>query len=658
MPNKLSQFWQELKRRNVVRVITVYAGAAFVILELVDILSPSLGLPQWTLNLVLILLIVGFFITVIVSWIYDIQPEGGIVKTESADKAKTVDIPKSSNSWKIASYISFVVIVTLIVLNILPRLNKKEVLEKSIAVLPLEYLSEDPNKQHLANGVLDAITGHLSMIEGLRVMPRTSVEQYRENTKSAKEIGKELDVSYLIEGSFFMIEDQVKLTIQLVVAEEGNHVFFKEYDRNYEDIFVVQSEVAQTIAKEIEIAITPEEKQRIEKVPTTSLTALDLYQRGREEHNHYLLNENNKEALERAEYFYTKALEYDSSFAQAYTGLAWVYWDKHYWEEYFAENFLDSVLILADKALILDPQLSEAFTVKGDYYRISEQNDKAISEYEKAIKLNPNNWMAYSGAGIAYIYKFDFVKSIENNHKAASLYRGPLLPSLLRNLSSSYHWSGFEEKYQFYQNEALQLHGDSVIYLWALASIDLNLGNFEKCLKSFEIIYLMDTTNNANLLQLGLQYGYSRQYKKSLQLLTKYYERLDALGEYKVADMHRIGFAYWMNGYKEEADYYFNTMIEYYNNLIQLGRKDFSTNYNLAGVHAFKGEKELALENLRAFNQLDKIPLWWLQIFRIDPLFDNIRDEPEFQQILRDCEAKYQAEHERVRQWLEENDML
>ena len=97
MPNKLSQFWQELKRRNVVRVITVYAGAAFVILELVDILGPSLGLPQWTLNFVLILLIVGFFITVIVSWIYDIHAEGGIVKTEPADKVTDEDIPKSSN---------------------------------------------------------------------------------------------------------------------------------------------------------------------------------------------------------------------------------------------------------------------------------------------------------------------------------------------------------------------------------------------------------------------------------------------------------------------------------------------------------------------------------------------------------------------------------
>jgi len=215
--------------------------------------------------------------------VYDIQPEGGIVKTEPARKDSEKPTPTSSKGWKIASYISFVVIVGLIVLNIIPRSTNKKILEKSIAVLPLEYLSEDPNKQYLANGVLDAITGHLSMIEGLRVMPRTSVEQYRENKKTAKQIGEELGVSYLIEGSFLMIGDQVKLTIQLVVANAGDHVLFNEYDRNYEDIINVQSEVAQTIAKEIEIAITPEEQALIEKVPTTSLRAYDFYQRGREE---------------------------------------------------------------------------------------------------------------------------------------------------------------------------------------------------------------------------------------------------------------------------------------------------------------------------------------------------------------------------------------
>jgi hypothetical protein len=123
-PNRLAQFWQELKRRKVTRVITVYAAASFVILQLVEILAPSLRLPEWTMNLILVLLIVGFIIAVILSWIYDVHPEGGIVKTEPADKVKKEDKAISSNSWRIASYISFVVIVALIVLNVVPRTNR------------------------------------------------------------------------------------------------------------------------------------------------------------------------------------------------------------------------------------------------------------------------------------------------------------------------------------------------------------------------------------------------------------------------------------------------------------------------------------------------------------------------------------------------------
>ena len=128
---------------------------AFVILELVDILAPSLRLPDWTLNLVLILLIVGFIIAVILSWIYDIHPEGGIVKTEPAHKAKIEEIPKSSSSWKIASYISFVVIVGLIVLNIIPRTGKKEIFEKSIAVLPFINDSDNDSTAYFINGLMD-----------------------------------------------------------------------------------------------------------------------------------------------------------------------------------------------------------------------------------------------------------------------------------------------------------------------------------------------------------------------------------------------------------------------------------------------------------------------------------------------------------------------
>ena len=618
--------------------------------------SEQIGLPDGTWKVAFIISLAGLVLAVIVSWIYDINPEGGIIKTEQADKVKTDEIPSSSNSWKIASYISFVVIVGLIVLNIIPRTTNKKILEKSIAVLPLEYLSEDPDKQYLADGVLDAITGHLSMIEGLRVMPRTSVEQYRENKKSAKQIGEELDVSYLIEGSFLMIEDQVKLIIQLVVAKEGGHIFFKEYDRDYNDIIVVQSEVAKTIAEEIEIALTPEEIQLIEKKPTTSLTAYDFYQRGREEYMHFWLDNDDRASLERAEELYHNALDYDSTFALAYTGLAYVYWEKHYWDAYFSESFLDSVLIIADKALSFDPQLSDAYSVRGSYYRENDRIEQSIREYDQAIKLNPNDWMAYYGRGSSYERNSNYVKVIENYHKALSLYRGPLLTILFRNLGWAYWQAGFPEKLRYYAHQTLMLDGDSIRYYFALNTSKNYLGNGRG--EILEKLYLMDTTSNYILSELGNQYGYEGKFEKSLKYLKKYYKRLEVSGIYRVAGMNRLGYAYWKNGFYTEADYYFETMMEYYNDLNNDGRDLDYAKYDLAGIYAFRGEKEKAYENLIFFDQLERIPYWWITLFRIDPLFDPIRDEPDFQQILHDVEAKYQAEHDRVRKWLEENEML
>jgi len=201
MPNKLSQFWQELKRRNVVRVITVYAGAAFVILELVDIVAEPLKLPSWLLPVVIVLLSVGFIIAVILSWIYDVHPEGGMVKTEKIDKVKPEDIPRSSNTWRIASYISFVVIVGLIVLNILPRSHNKEILEKSIAVLPFVNMSGETDQDYFCDGITEDILNDLAQIENLHVVARTSSFAFRDMNLDIREIGNKLGVHHIVEGS-------------------------------------------------------------------------------------------------------------------------------------------------------------------------------------------------------------------------------------------------------------------------------------------------------------------------------------------------------------------------------------------------------------------------------------------------------------------------
>ncbi|MEA3478960.1 MAG: hypothetical protein U9R60_12315, partial [Bacteroidota bacterium] len=268
MPNKLTQFWKELKRRNVVRVITIYAAAAFVVLQLIEILAPSLRLPEWTMNFMLVLLIVGFVIAVILSWIYDLKPEEGFVKTEQTQKEGAQEIHRPSNGWKIASYISFVVIVGLIILNVISGKNKsgtENSLPNSIAILPFQDQSPEGENQYIVNNFMTSILESLSNAEGLTVKSRSSTEQYRNKSKTPQEIGEELGVSYLIEGWGTLLENVITFDISLIVAHSGEILWSESYDRDFSvrNLNALKSDIAFHVLDGVHATITEEEEERI-----------------------------------------------------------------------------------------------------------------------------------------------------------------------------------------------------------------------------------------------------------------------------------------------------------------------------------------------------------------------------------------------------------
>jgi len=350
-------------------------------------------------------------------------------------------------------------------------------------------------------------------------------------------------------------------------------------------------------------------------------------------------------------------LEYDSTFAQAHSGLAWVYWNKNYWREYFSENFMDSVLILADIALSFNDQLSEAHTLRGGYYAMTGKSEQAEKEYDKAIKYNPNDWMAYYYKGRLYVYD-DFVEMIDNLQKAASLHRGSQLPDILQNIGWAYIFTGFFEQAKYYAQEVLKLTGDSAKYYFLISDIEFYRENYLGTLDYAEKMLAIDSISSDGYFNMAWSYMLLGQYEEMLEYFKIYLKRREVQGELVLVNMHRIGFAYWVNGYKKEAAYYFEKQIEYSNDQIQLrrwGSEQLLAYYDLAAVYAFLGEKDKAYENLRIFNQKQIMPYWIVWFMnKADPLFDSIRDEPEFQQIARDVEAKYQEEHERVKRWPEE----
>jgi TolB-like protein/tetratricopeptide (TPR) repeat protein len=538
-------------------------------------------------------------------------------------------------------------------------------LEKSIAVLPFVNDSPDEENTYFINGIMDEIINNLQKIKDFRVISRTSVEQYRSISKlTIPEIARKLDVNYIIKGSGQKYGNTFRLHVQLIAANNEKHLWAESYEqeiKNTKDILRIQSQVAQTIASELKATITPEEKQLIEKTPPTSLTAYDFYQRGMEKLWNYELGSINREEINRAEALFHNALEYDSTFAQAYTGMAMIYWKKYYMENYL-NSYLDSMLVMSDIALSYDNQLPDAYYVRGGYYAIKGYTKQAIVEWDKAIRYNPNSWRTYWGKGGLY-EELDLLKSLENLQKAASLNHGSELTHILTRIGYDYYQAGFPEKGNYFIHEAFKLDGDSVKYSDNLIKYEAETqGNYKKALEYFERRYLKDSTNAGILVLLGYYHSLIGHHKESLKYYKKYISILKVSGQSNptMTRFTRIGYSYWQNGYKKEAEYYFDKQTEAYTNQsksVRPGEKIYWV-YPLAGVYACRGDKDKVYENLKIFNQNQSFTLEWVMLMKNDPVFNNIRNEPEFQNIIRDVEVKYQAEHERVRKWLEGNNML
>ncbi|MBN1187553.1 MAG: tetratricopeptide repeat protein [Bacteroidales bacterium] len=666
--NSLDRFWKELKRRKVVHVITVYAATAFVILEVVDMIAQPLHFPDWTQAFIIVLLCIGFIISVVVSWVYDITPSG-VSKTKPASTIKHSE-PSThavSGGWKIATYVSAIIIITLLAFNFLSRRNLSEEisrLEKSIAVLPFRNDSGSDSTTYFINGITERITTNLQMIKEFRVIGRTSVEQYRNNnTQLSSDIAKELGVNYIIEGSGEKYGNSYSLVVQLIKAKgKETHLWAKTYVEEIGEVydyFKIMSEIAEKIAIELKTALTPKEKQLIEKNPTDNYAALILYQKGWDEHTKFWIDNSNMDALKRAEKYYREAIKEDKNYALAFCGLARAIWDKNQWISYVSEGVLDSVLSLCDHAISIDNQLSDAYSILGDYYRRTNNKDKAQDAYEKAIDINPNDPFAFIGMA----YQFGTTnpgKALYYTKKAASIYRGQLLPEMYRGISFLYTLIDLKKESREFADWAVGIDGDSSAYYYRLYVNELYSGNLNAACNYIKRAFAIDTDNINYQFSLGQICLFLGEYKESLEHFEKWLEKSDTMNQATLFALHRIGYAYELNGNNSAATHYYNEQIKYGNRMIKLGRAG-RINYDLAGVYAVKGEKQKALDNLNIFYQWmikNDNPVYYISFLRFDPEFNSIRNEPEFKKILQDSESIYQSLVDREKKWLGEQGML
>ena len=537
--------------------------------------------------------------------------------------------------------------------------SRQGIQEKSIAVLPFINDSNDPENVYFINGVMEAILDNLSIIKDLEVRPRTSVEQYRnQGSKTIPQIGRELDVNYIIEGSGQKIDDQVNLYIQLIEAGSDKHLLSLRYNLKLEDIFNLQSEVALKVASEIKSVITQEEKESIEKPPTTSIAAWEMYSRGFELHNIADM-ENNIENDKQAKKYFKKAIQLDSTYADPYVQLGWISYVYNEW---------DSALFYSDKALYFDRNHSNAYNLKGVLHSEKGLDKEAEEAFTLAIHFNPNNASAYVHLASIFFYQGESYKAIKHMLKALQFEKNSIEKrSNLINLWDSFNSIGLYDEGKRYAKKLIALTGDSTYYYWSLLHLNFNQCNYDSVMDYAQKIYRADSLNLGKLLDfhhsyfLGNIYLNLREYKEAYRILEKYTASMTQQGR-KIQPNFYLGYIYLQNGKKKEANFHFEGSINYRLQVIEHVKPAVScaANLGLTFIYAGIGEKEKALEHLRVVNSRPSYFYNRSQItrFKISPLVDCIRNEPEYGEFLKNAETRYLEEHNNVEKLLRAEGLL
>ncbi len=395
--NNSSNFWQELKRRKVVRVITVYAATAFVLLELVDIVAEPLRLPDWTLSFVIVLLSIGFIISVTLSWVYDITPEG-IRKTLPASQVKSEKKNTTPVGWKVATFISVLVLVSFVLFYVVSNINQSSdfsKLKKSIAVLPFENWSVGEENAHLGNAIANEIITELFKVQDFHVISYTTSSRYKgADIPSIPDIGRELGANFIIEGTIERQNDDVNIHVQVIQAANDDHIWANEFSGKWKDIFKIQDDIALQVADKLKAVLTPEEIRKIDAAPTVNPEAYDYYLRGKS-----LYEENLNSLNEKAIFWFKESIRLDSSFALPWTYLSMLYWRQ---SRTAASPSFQKAKLAAEKALELDPGSGVAIVNLAEILGNEYEFEEAKKKIDLALKIDPDHPYVLRNAGRFY----------------------------------------------------------------------------------------------------------------------------------------------------------------------------------------------------------------------------------------------------------------
>jgi TolB-like protein len=554
MPDK--SLLQRLKERRLFQWAVAYLAGAWLVFQGVEVMADPWNLSAGLQRTLHILLVIGFFVTLVLAWYHGEQGRQRVSGAELlmiaallAIAAILLTIVRPEAEAPTTPYPGIVV----------------EGEKPAIAVLPFENISPDPSDAYFADGMHEQITSQLSQVSAIRVISRTSVMQY------------------LLEGSARKAEDRVRLTVQLIDADRDEHVWADEYDRDLTaaHLFAIQSEIAERVASALEVELTASERERIERHPTENLTAYDLYLLGR-----YYWNQLDADGLERAVEYFERALDLDPNFALAYSGLADTYMIQTQGWGLAPRDVFPKAREAAARALELDPTLAEAHTSLGGVQLFYDWDfEAAEAAFRRAIEINPNYAPAPHWLAISLMARSRFAEADQAVRRALAL--DPQSPYVKMNVGYLLYVS---RQY----DQALEVYSDAV-------QADPNA--------------LVRALRGGVYVQLGrLEEGIS-----DLELVA------EMLGERNPIPAAYLGFAYARAGRRSDAERVIRELQE-------LSSKRFVNPDYIAIVYIGLGQNDEAIEWLyRATEARTDWPLF----FPVDPVFDSIHSDPRYKELLR-----------------------
>ena len=692
-------FFDELKRRNVFRVGIAYVVAAWVLLQVVDLVFEYIAAPAWIMQLFMLALVIGLPLVLILAWVFELTPEG--IKLETAVDPTQSVAPQTGRKLDRVIILFLVLAVAFLVAdrfitengsgsispeltqesegpgtgdsNLSPASNEAPHTDKSIAVLPLVNRSVQAEDAFFAEGLHDELLTQLSRISALKVISRTSVMGYAGTTKRMPEIGRELGVATLLEGGVQRSGNRVRINVQLIDAATDEHLWAEVYDRELtaDNLFDIQSNITRAIAGALQAVLTGEEQQTLEQKLTDNVEAYSFYLRGKATARGF---GRRLDEIDKSITFYQSAIDLDPQFAAAYAALA-IDWTERYWGSEKLGDDLQKAHDALEQAKVLAPESSETLTAEG-YYPYWGHLDylPAIAAFDGALRREPGNHLALRGKAYALRRQGRLDESITAMETIISL--DPLYGGMLTDLGYSLLHSGKYEQAKVLLNRAVSLGAKNTWNIRTLASSLVYRGELEQAwqtlapvaLKGIEtdgstldlLLLIARAQANAdridqvldNYLSTDTQNSLGRVFSRALvyiqqgrqnelnRLIADLQESLQtARRERPDAITTLLGFVQLYGLQKDQVK--LAEAVEAYYAAVKPDALRIVENRTIPTAYAIAGDSEAFLAYLDEL--IGQYGPWEHYHFTLDPAFNGIRDLPRFK-----------AYDKQYRQWLEQ----